>query len=193
MNGDMGIPETVRKSYSYRLTARGIMIIAACAAASAFIVFFSLYRQPAKSYAENYFIIAELRRQLLNRAAVIYLVTSFFIAAGVAVITLLYSHRVAGPLHRLGMFARTVAAGDLSGEVKLRRHDVIHPLADDFNGVAKTYREILVQLDIMIAELKEDAASAQGTAAAGEPAAYPVDRILEKTDEMKEMLSHIKL
>jgi methyl-accepting chemotaxis protein len=188
MNNYTGIPETVKKSYSYRLTAKSLLIIIACALASTFIVFFSLYREPAKSYAENYVIIAELRRQLLNRAAVIYLVTSIFILIGVAVITLLYSHRVAGPLYRLGIFARTIAAGDLSGEVRLRQHDVIHPMADDLNGIVKKYRDILGQLEVMTGEMKGDASAAHG-----EPAPYSPDRMLEKTEEMKELLSRIKL
>ena len=135
MNKDTGAIETVGKAYYYRLALKCTFIIISGAVLTGVFLYFSLYREPGSSYAESYGIISALRKDLFYKSAYLYIVTLLFIITGVTIISLLSSHRVAGPLHRLGVFARKVSSGDLTEAVKLRQKDEISPLADDMNGI----------------------------------------------------------
>lgn len=183
--------ETVEKSYYYRLAFRCIITILAGAVVAELALYFSLYRGPGSSYAESYTIIASLRSELFHKSTVIYITASCFIIAGIAVISLLYSHRVAGPVYRLGVFARQIAAGDLAGKVKLRQHDVIHMMADDLNNLTVTYKEVIRQLEDRTKEFR-NITSLAGVSE-GDEARYAVMKLWEKKDEINRILSHIKL
>lgn len=188
MNNNTGILETIKKSYSYKLALKSILILLVSAALSALILYFALYREPGATYAESFTSLSELRRQLLNKAVFIYLVTSVFIILGISVITLLYSHRVAGPLHRLEIFARKVATGDLTETVKLRQNDVIHPVADDLNNIVAMYKNVLIRMDETLKELKDS-----GAAMRDPGAKLAVSELSQKMDEIEDLLSDIKL
>ncbi|MBE0433573.1 HAMP domain-containing protein [candidate division WOR-3 bacterium] len=54
-----------------------------------------------------------------------------------AIICLFISHRIAGPLHRLKMYMDKVQAGDLDVELKFRKGDAIHDVADSFNHMVE--------------------------------------------------------
>jgi methyl-accepting chemotaxis protein len=193
MDTRSGTLETVRKSYSYKLALKSMLVISVGAAASTFIISFFLSRAPGSSYAESYTIIAELRRQLLDKVVAVYLVSSLFIGGGIGIIALLYSHRVAGPIHRLGMFAHSVGAGDLSRKVALRINDVVHPIADDFNDMVARYKNTILQLDREVEELRETVSETKGPSAGGDGDAYVSKGIVKKAEEINEILSHIRV
>lgn len=54
---------------------------------------------------------------------------------------LFVSHRVAGPLHRLGRVAGDAAAGRYGERVMLRERDYIHGFADKFNTMLRHFEE----------------------------------------------------
>lgn len=187
--------ETVTKSYSYRLVLKSALVILLGAAITVPIIYFTLNRQPGVSYAQSYSVIAGLRQELFHKSLVIYASTSFFIIVGVAFVSLLYSHRVAGPLHRLGIAARRIAAGDLTERVKLRQDDAVHPLADDLNDLAKAYGDILNMLDLQVTDLKKGVSElpdSQGELSDREVRSA-IGMVSEKTDEIADTLSVIKL
>ena len=158
---------------------------------TACILYFSLPRGGGASYAESYKTISSLRQAIIYKALVIYATTSFFIIAGVLVISLLYSHKIAGPLHRMGMFARKAAEGDFTDTVRLREHDLLHPMAKDLNAIASAYKNTLLQVEIEINEIKNILTTIDGTAAQGER--ENILKISERADKLNEILYRIKL
>lgn len=187
--------ETVSRSYSYRLILRSAIVLLSGAIVTALAVFFALNRNAGLTYAQSYNVMAALRHELLHKSLVIYASTSFFIMVGIALISLVYSHRVAGPLHRLGQAARRIASGDLSEPVKLRHNDVIHPLADDLNDLISSYSGILNTLELHVAELKEQISElpeSEEALTAGKVSGAII-MVSEKTDEIRDTLSVIKL
>jgi methyl-accepting chemotaxis protein len=112
--------------------------------------------------------------------------------AGVVVISIAYSHRVAGPLHKLGMHARKIASGDLTKQVRLRSNDVVHELADDINSLSNRYRGLLARLDMKTRELSavlddsgKQASQRDGDALTGE--------IAERIEEIRSLVNQIRL
>jgi methyl-accepting chemotaxis protein len=144
------------------------------------------------SYAESYKLLAEADRVLVDRSLMVFCFTLLLSIAGIVVLAIVYSHRVAGALHMLGMHTRRVASGDLAKTVKLRSTDVIHDLADDFNNISGHYRGLLALLEIKTRELaviidhpEQRAHRAGNTGLSTE--------ISERTLEIKALLDQIKL
>jgi methyl-accepting chemotaxis protein len=186
--------DTITRSYSYKLALKSAFVILMGAVVTAPIIYFSLNKKPGFSYAESYNVFSGLRQELFHKSLIIYASTSFFIIVGIVFITLVYSHRVAGPLHRLGIAARRIAAGDLTENVKLRQNDVVHPLADDLNSLAEAYGDILNVLDLHVTELKKRiSALPESQEALSAEVRSSVRMISEKADEIKDALSVIKL
>lgn len=183
--------ETIRKSYYQKLAFRCILAILLGAVVTEIVLYVSLSGETGSSYAENYTIMASLRKELLHKSMASYATTSIFIAIGITVITLLYSNRVAGPIYRLGIFARKIASGDLSGTVKLRQHDAIDMMADDLNNLTDEYKNIITRMENKTKEFEEIAAAIDGWN--GDAARDALARLSAKRDEIDKILSNIKL
>ena len=83
------------------------------------------------------------------------------IGAASVVLTLLISHRVAGPLYRFEKNTEQIAQGDLTVITKLRHSDQIHGLAGSFTKMTTELREKLLvlrksseKLPILVDEMK---------------------------------------
>ena len=80
---------------------------------------------------------------------------------------LFLSHRIAGPLYRIGQVARRVAEGRFGERVKLRRRDYVESFADEFNhmlehveGRLQRQQRVLDGLDVELRDLEH--VSAEG-------------------------------
>jgi methyl-accepting chemotaxis protein len=183
--------ETVKKTHYRNLALICILTILLGAILTEVVLYFSLSREPGASYAENYTMMAALRKELFEKSTAIYVATSIFIAVGITVISLLYSFRVAGPVYRLGVFARKIASGNLSETVKLRQHDAIHMLANDLNNLASEYNEVITRMENKMKEFK-DLAAVIGESR-GDAARNAILELSAKRDEINKVLANIKL
>lgn len=181
----------VTKTHSYGFILKSSLIVVCGILLTVFILYFSLPRGGGASYAESFKIISSLRQTIIYKAIVIYATTSFFIFAGVLVISLLYSHKIAGPLHRMGMFARKAAEGDFTDIITLRKNDVLHPMAKDLNDIASAYKNTLLQVETEINEIKNLLATTDETTAQNER--ENILKISERADKLNEILYRIKL
>jgi methyl-accepting chemotaxis protein len=125
----------------------------ACGAVLTAAIFYATLREQGTSYADSYKLLAELDSVLVSRSLVLFSFTLLISIAGTIILSILYSHRVAGALHKLGMHSKKIASGDLASPVRLRNTDVVHDLADDFNKLSARYRDLLLQLDQKTREL----------------------------------------
>lgn len=182
---------TINKSYFYRLAATCIVIIIVAAILAGALLYVSIYKESGSSYAESYSIITELRGELFHKSAYLYFTELLFIIIGITVISLLFSHRVAGPLYRLGVYARKIASGDLSGSVTLRQKDAIYPIADDMNNIMVMYKDVLEQLEDKTKEVRELSSTAGPSAEIAERDS--LEKLSKKVYEMNGILSRIKL
>jgi len=184
--------DTVSKSFPYKLVLKSMLVVLIGLLLTILMLHFSFYKEHGNSYAESYKLFSNLKNELLRKSVFIYLSSSLLIVVGVAVISLLYSHRVAGPLYRLEMFARRVASGDLTQIVRLRQSDVIHPMADDLNSIVSSLKETVAEIESGTEELKEAAAGLH--ADSGKDFADALESMSEKTEEIKDiLLSRIRL
>lgn len=173
------------KSYFNSFVLKSTLLFAGAALLTAAGFYFAS-QERGSSYAESYKLIAELNRVLISKSLVLFSFTLLLSIAGIVIISIAYSHRVAGPLYKLGIHARKISSGDLTTSVKLRTNDVLHVLADDLNNLSGHYRELLREVEGKTRELaaRMDAQGKQAPSA---------DEISERIDEIRKLLNQIRL
>jgi methyl-accepting chemotaxis protein len=132
---------TTRKNYRLLIYGNTLLIVFLGAVLAGCVLFFWLL--PA-NLGESYSIIMatarEIRKVLIWQVAVLYSIISLLIILGIAAIHLLYSHRIAGPVHRLGMVTAKIGQGNLLGNLSFRRKDSLTEMADLINDLVSRYR-----------------------------------------------------
>ena len=102
---------------------------------------------------------------------------------------LLISHRVAGPLHRMGLIASQVASGHYSERVQLRRGDYVPEFAQKFNEmldhVEQRFRHQRVALSRLQSKLSDLEAAATNGASAPEEIDKSVQEVLRAMRDMR--------
>jgi len=175
------LPKSYFNSFVLKST---LLFVGAALLTAAGFYFFSQER--GSSYAESYKLMAELNRVLVSKSLVLFSFTLLLSIAGIIIISIIYSHRVAGPLHKLGLHARKISSGDLAAVAHLRTHDVLHLLADDLNELSGHYRNLLLQVETKNREL----AALMDNAGKQAPAA---GEISERVDEIRKLIDQIRL
>lgn len=184
----------VDPSYLYRF-ALYVTAVALCGALlTSLIIWFYFHVKPGVSYAEDVMLISRIRGEIVYSSFFIYVTNALFIAAAAVIMSVLYSHRIAGPVRSLEMVVARAATGDLSRDVDLRRSDVIHPLAGDVNAMVSSYRTIVSQLEEKTGELNSasHAMNNAGTLSRDEMDKALL-RISEKAAEIRKILHAVVL
>lgn len=73
------------------------------------------------------------------------LISVIFVTPLVAILGVILSHRIAGPIARIERFLNDVAAGDLSRRLTLRPKDELIPLANGINTVVETINKNVLE------------------------------------------------
>lgn len=71
------------------------------------------------------------------------------------IVSIMYSHQIAGPAYKLEKSLQRIAAGDLTFEIHLRRHDNLKEVASAINHMLAEFRETLASAKM----LSEDVAT----------------------------------
>jgi methyl-accepting chemotaxis protein len=183
--------KTLPKSFLHSFVVKSALLFAGGAFLTATILSLAFSEQ-STSYADSYRLVAELNDVLLIRSLMLFSFNLVLSISGILILTIVYSHRVAGALHKLGMHTQRITSGELSASVHLRNSDVLHVLADDFNDLSGYYRGVLTQLETKTAELAAIMNDLEKQPQA-EGAADPAGTISRRTDEIRELLTQIKL
>ncbi len=150
-----GLPSVISKSYRRSLLYKCSLIFVAGSLLSSLIFYLFNLQAYGSSYQESFKLLSNLQQELLTKSLLLYSITTFLMIIGIAVITLLYSHRIVGPLYRLSMFVKKISEGDLSETVVLRGTDEVQLLADQFNHLIISYRKMIHDLSIKHGELNK--------------------------------------
>jgi methyl-accepting chemotaxis protein len=102
---------------------------------------------------------------LLPALGVATLIVTALVAVAATARVLLFSHRIAGPLHRLEKTARTIGDGDLSLQVRLRDGDELQGFARSMDTMVTALRAQVQQIREQTRQLQEILAQAHQRAA----------------------------
>lgn len=146
----VGIPASYRRNVVFK----SILIFVAGLILTTVVLYLAVQQPIGPTYGEGFRMLSELQDDIVYKASIIYAITVFVTLGGIIFLTLIYSHRVAGPVFRLSAFAKTLVSGDFRSSVHIRQNDVIHPLADMMNKMVGDYRSTLknIQDEITVLE-----------------------------------------
>jgi len=182
---------TIPRSYLNGFVRKNALLFA-CGAFLAAAALYLFYPEQGATYAESYTLLAELNSDLINRSLTVFSFTMLLMIAGIIIISIAYSHRVAGPLHKLGIHTKKIASGKFTESVRLRSDDVVHALADDMNDLSVRFRGLLVRVEIKTRQL-EDSLDDLGQSDPRRNDTGLAGTISERIDELGELLAQIRL
>lgn len=163
------------------------------------LLYFSLSRSLGPSYGSAIYTIHELKIRIapLIFASSYSILILAVVTGAIALISVLFSHRIAGPLYRIQKNLEEVASGDLTVNTRFRGLDQLTALAEDLNAMVRslnhTSRSVLDAVEGM-REAEEKLRSVLETDVAAEDELRAAARGLAmKIDELNKALSHIKV
>ena len=117
-------------------------------------------------YQDDFSMVSAAATQLL------YLHSRLWPALGIVLIlfmvhSVLFSHRIAGPLVRIRRLFKEIGAGDLGMQVRIRRRDFLHPEVEALNKMLRALEHKVGEL--AVCEQRASAALARLEAEAREP------------------------
>lgn len=131
---------TTQKNYRFLLYFYSLIIVFLGMLIAGWAVIWLFPSNLGEGYHNVQALLREIQKILVWRISLIYTVTSLIIVLAMVVLHLLYSHRIAGPVYRIGLEATKIAKGNLTGNIRFRKHDNLMDMADLLNLVAAQYR-----------------------------------------------------
>jgi len=100
----------------------------------------SLARDVGGSYGEAIYTIHDLKVRMLPLmfASSYSVLILALVTAAIAVISVLFSHRIAGPLYRLEKNLEAISSGDLTVNTRFRGDDQLSALAGEVNAMVRS-------------------------------------------------------
>lgn len=135
-----GMGFTTQRNYGLFLYAKTFGIVLVGAAIAGWAVSWSFPAGLGEGYHNALAAVQAIRKVLFWKIATVYAVIGIPCVPALGVLHLIYSHRIAGPVHRIGLEAARIAQGDLSGKIKFRPKDNLADMADMLNDAASKYR-----------------------------------------------------
>ncbi len=138
--------QIIAKSYRSGLIIKCGLLFAIGLILTAVILYLSAQQPLGPSYQESFARLAQLKHEMLIKSITIYSILSLLIISGIIFTTVIYSHRVVGPLVGLSRIIKAIAAGDLTVAAHLREKDAIITVADAINELRDSCRARILSI-----------------------------------------------
>ena len=131
----------VKKDFQIRFIVKFCMLLLAGVVVSTGLLFFFSPDSLTSSYQSSGLEIKHTNIAILPSVIVTNLITLGLITLGVIMVTLLVSHKIAGPLFRFEKELDAVAEGDLTKRIVLRQKDQGKDMADSLNRMISGFHD----------------------------------------------------
>ena len=186
-----GPPRGISVSYLRNLIIKCSLIFIGGILLTTVVFFLTVHQPPASSYQESFRVLSQLKQEILAKSIIIYAFAVILIVAGIVFITLMYSHRVVGPMRRISSIAGKISDGDFSETITLRGKDAIQPLADELNDFIAEYRGKVTALKSQVEDLIGDTSLNESAESGG--GLGTTDQFAGKVKELEKIVDRIKL
>lgn len=99
-----------------------------------------------RGYLRNFSSDKAYKAQVLSSLLWVFGVGILLVILQIVLLTVFFSHKLAGPIYRFEKTCHDLIRGDYTEEIHLRKHDEMQNLAGLLNDVIRTTRERLVTL-----------------------------------------------
>ncbi|UCH80023.1 MAG: hypothetical protein JSW20_09760 [Nitrospiraceae bacterium] len=160
---------------------------------SAAVLYSDIYQPLNTHYGAILSIIGGLKESLTAKTLKINVIFYILISTGIGLLSVLYSHRVAGPLHRIKIFLRSIADGTPEKILQLRHKDAIDTFASTINEMTDAYRRRNHELKSEIDQLRKSAHELEQLAEEGRPVDKVLEEIIDTDRRISGLLKAIKI
>ncbi len=145
----------IEKQFQARFILKFCAIVVAGGVLTAGILYFFAMRSTTVSIVDSRIVVRTTADFLLPVLLQTVIVVTVLLSIAVMAMTLLVSHKIAGPMYRFKKIAEVLAGGDFSSEFKIRNLDQLQPLADEFNVMIRQTKQRLNALKDSFSSLKK--------------------------------------
>jgi methyl-accepting chemotaxis protein len=138
---------------SYKMLLIAVVgIFLAFSLMSALVLYKNLHVPLGPHYGAAHYTVTQIKDSLMIKTIIISLVFCFSTAAGISVIGIFYSHRIAGPLFKVKQHARVLSKGRFDEKICFRKKDANQSLANVLNEMAQSCQE---RIGLFASQLRE--------------------------------------
>ncbi|MBI5233415.1 MAG: hypothetical protein HY880_03595 [Deltaproteobacteria bacterium] len=122
--------------FAFKLT----LLVSAGVFGATVVLYLAALRDMGSAYGEAFTVIYKMREELFPMIFASFFSIAFLIlvTASIAGISVVYSHKIAGPIFRLEKHLEAIGQGDFTVTTKFRRHDQLHEFADIANEMTRS-------------------------------------------------------
>lgn len=149
------------------------------------------------SYSEAHSKLKTTGELILPNVLIGNIVAIIIIGVATVALTVIISHRVAGPLYRFEKTTEQIAQGDLTIVTRLRQYDQVKSLADALSRMTMELREKILdirkkseELPLLLDEMK---ALSQKKTVSSEELTSIMNRLSRISSSLQQSLEHFKL
>lgn len=130
----------VEKTFKLNFGLRLCLLTAAGMLAVTLFLYYATSKDLGDSYGHAIYLINDLKIRIfpLIFASFYSIFILVVITTAIAVISVLYSHKIAGPIYRLEKNLELIGSGDLTVNTRFRRTDQLFALADEINAMVRS-------------------------------------------------------
>lgn len=127
----------IEKGYKADFIIKFCLLVIIGAMLSGLFLFFIWEREVGITYSRAISTLVSVRGLLIPAIAVSILLQVVILSLVSIGLTLLVSHKIAGPIYRLEKGLEIIGQGDLTTNIRFRAKDQIHDLAESFNQMTQ--------------------------------------------------------
>lgn len=130
----------VERTFKLEFGLRLCLLTAAGMLAVTLFLYYATSKDLGDSYGHAIYLINDLKIRIfpLFFASFYSVFILVVVTAAIAVISVLYSHRIAGPLFRIERNLDLIGSGDLTVNTRFRKTDQLFVLADELNAMVRS-------------------------------------------------------
>ncbi len=182
----------IKKDFQGRFVLRFFLTI--LLSAIVFTVILSLFSAQTITitYRDSFLRIDKTPKALfyeIIRAHGLYI---FLIGAGISILSIFLSHRIAGPLYRFEKSIEDITKGNLAFRIKLRKRDEAQELAEALNRMIETLSTHLSEIKTIVNDIEVNLSETKKAIDRQEGSHDSIDKTVQALEELKKALSYFK-
>lgn len=187
--------KVVSRSFSVKISLIVSFIVLCGASITA--IFFYLYSNQSLgvSYAQRLVSLSIYKYAVAKNSLIIYVLFGVAIFIAISAVSIYFSHKVAGPIYRLRVFAKEMSKGNFGMRIRFRSGDVIHSVAETADNFSANYSRIHSELIAEVDEIRRNTLALKQSIEEGNTklAEEAREKIAQGSGQLKKMLSEIKV
>jgi len=145
----------IKKDFQTRFIIRFILVLIIGGVISVGLTYLTTRGTLTTSYVDARLVIQDTPLAILPSVVLTTLITIVVVGVIVGIVTLLVSHKIAGPMFRFEKDIERIAGGDLKSHIHLRRED-------QFQEMVKTLNAMIDSLNSKVSEIRQEVAEQAG-------------------------------